>query len=305
AAFLVWFVTVAGTPSLALWKPHLNWLPFPLWIVASIPLVLLVAAQRRKAALARNRMGKSRRWIVPAIIAGFIGLWLTLPRISGNPRSPSPVLTGSSFVIVTQILAVSSIVVVVIWLLSTEKRRKLHRNVILAFQVHDFRRALALGEASPRVVARDHMLRYNMALARAICGDRSAAIAEMEQLWRDKPRFPLTALALSQLLLDADQPEKALDVARQVAKSLPRDPSPPFLEAAALRRLGRRDEAQAACDRALEIEPEDGTVLALHAALAFDAGDMNRAADSIAKAIAFAPGAGNVLVVKAELALQV
>jgi len=175
----------------------------------------------------------------------------------------------------------------------------------LAFQVHDFRRALALGEASPRVVARDHMLRYNMALARAICGDRSAAIAEMEQLWRDKPRFPLTALALSQLLLDADQPEKALDVARQVAKSLPRDPSPPFLEAAALRRLGRRDEAQAACDRALEIEPEDGTVLALHAALAFDAGDMNRAADSIAKALAFAPGAGNVLVVKAELALQV
>jgi tetratricopeptide (TPR) repeat protein len=148
------------------------------------------------------------------------------------------------------------------------------------------------------------VLRYNMAIARAICGDRAAAIAELEELWRDKPRFPLTALALSQLLLDADQPEKALEVARDVAKLLPRDPTPPFLEAAAQRRLGRLDEAQAACDRALAIEPRDGTIVALQAALALDSGNDERAGLLITIALGYAPGAAYVLIIQAEIALQ-
>jgi Zn-dependent protease with chaperone function/Tfp pilus assembly protein PilF len=301
AALTIWLLAVAVTPAVALQRPELNWLPFPLWIVAGTPLLLLVAAQRRQTTLAKNRMGRSRRWIIPAIVAGVIALWVLFHRASGSsPESPWLL----RFVIVMQALAASAAVAVVIWLLWTEKTRKLRRNVLLAFQVHDFRRALALGAASPRVVARDHVLRYNMALARAICGDRSAAIAEMDELWGDKPRFPLTALALSQLLLDADQPEKALDVAREVAKLLPRDPTPPFLEAAALRRLGRLDEAEAACDRALAIEPRDGTVVALQAALACDRGDTERAALSIAIALGYAPGAAYVLVVQAEHALK-
>jgi Zn-dependent protease with chaperone function/Flp pilus assembly protein TadD len=300
AALVTWIAALSGTLAAALWRPQLWWLSVPLWTVALTPIALLVLAQRRQVSLARKRMGRSRVWIVGFVLGMPIALSVGVLNAFPEWTDRMPLLRT-----IPGAVAASMGLCWLVWLLWTHSRRRLRRDVVLAFQVHDFRRALALAESQPRVVARDHVLRYNMALARAVCGDRAAAIAELEQLWRDRPRFPMTALALGQLLLDAERPGQALEVARQVAESLPGDPTPPFLESAALRRLGRLDEAQAACDRALDMEPEDGTVLALHAALAHDRGDLHRAAESIAKALAFAPGAGYVMAVRAELALQV
>src|SRR5262249_41112389 len=131
AAFMIWFVTVTATLVVALQKPELSWLPYPLWIVACTPLVLLAAAQRRKAVLGRNRMGKRRWWFVPVVFGGFIALWLVLPRIAGNAQDPASLLPGLGFVIITQALALLSGFGVVIWLLWMEKRRKLRSDVVL------------------------------------------------------------------------------------------------------------------------------------------------------------------------------
>ena len=50
-------------------------------------------------------------------------------------------------------------------------------------------RVLELGKSVPAAVAKDPWLRYHMAFARAICGDRTAAIAEFEELSHDAPVY--------------------------------------------------------------------------------------------------------------------
>src|SRR5262249_10366477 len=157
---------------------------------------------------------------------------------------------------------------------------------------------------SPRVVSRDHILRYNVALARAVCDDRPAAITMMEGLWQEKPAFPLTAFALAQLLLDGGQPEEALAVALALARRLPRDAGAHARVARVRRRLGQLDEAQAACDKVQALEPEDGTGIGIAAALALDRGDLPRAQESIARALIASPGETYLLVIHAEIALE-
>jgi predicted Zn-dependent protease len=84
---------------------------------------------------------------------------------------------------------------------------------------------------------------------------------------------------------------------------LPRDAGTYVLVARVCRRLGRLDEAQAACDRVLALEPDDGTARGIAAALALDRDELERARDLIQKALAAAPGDAYLLVVRAEIAL--
>src|SRR5207245_3881427 len=122
------------------------------------------------------------------------------------------------------------------------------------------------------------------------CRDPARRIEALEGRLSEKPRFPLTALALGELLLDADRPERAFEVAISAGPRLPHDPAVPLLEARAQRRLGRFDEAQAACDRAQAIDPDSGSVHAVAAALALDRGDAGQAQTLIKKALELAPG---------------
>jgi tetratricopeptide (TPR) repeat protein len=174
----------------------------------------------------------------------------------------------------------------------------------IAMQVHDFRRVLDIGRSSPAAVARDPWLRYHVAFARAVCEDREASIAEFQELWQEEPGFPISAITLAVLLLDADQPERALEVARGAAGRLPHDPATHLLVARSQRRLGRLDEAREACERALALEADDGAVHAVAAALALDEGEFFEAQQSIASALEFAPGAPYVVLVRAEVAIK-
>ena len=115
-----------------------------------------------------------------------------------------------------------------------------------------------------------------MALADALCGNRQSAIDALEQLWIDHPRFHLTAIALCELLLDSNLPTRVIEVSTTLATKLPQDASIPFLESRALRRLGKIEEAQAACDRALALAPDDGRNLAHAAALELDRGHVEQ-----------------------------
>jgi tetratricopeptide (TPR) repeat protein len=170
--------------------------------------------------------------------------------------------------------------------------------------VHDFRRVLHLAASAPADFARDPILRYNLALARAISGDRQTAIAEFDQLYRENPRFSLGGLTLSLLLLDADRPGQALEIARSVVERLPRDGGARLLEARALRRLERLEEAQESCERALEMEPADGMSHAVAAAVALDSGEFSRSKELIDTALELSPGDAYPLLVRAEIRLQ-
>jgi Tfp pilus assembly protein PilF len=303
AALAVWLTAVSGTIAAAILKPQLGWLPIPLWTVALTPLSLIILAQRKRRAVARQRMGSRPRWIIAVVIGGLVGVSLFLPHLSHEAIDPIP-LFGIQLSIETSLLALACLVGVFVWFLWTNGRRKLRHAVVVAFQVHDFRRVLELGRQSPKVVSRDHILRYNIALARAICDDRPAAIAMLEGLWQEKPRFPLTAFILCQLLLDGNQPERALAIAQSVVARLPRDAGTHSLEARVRRRLGQLDEAQAACDRLLALEPEQGIGYGISAAIALDRGDLTRAQELIGQALAASPGEAYLQVIHAEIALQ-
>ena len=85
---------------------------------------------------------------------------------------------------------------------------------------------------------------------------------------------------------------------------LPRDATTQVLIARSLRRLGRLDEAQAASDRALALDPGSGVAHAVAAAIALDGGDFSRAQQLIDTALEVAPGEIYVLLIKAEMALK-
>jgi tetratricopeptide (TPR) repeat protein len=248
-------------------------------------------------------MGTRPWWIVPLVLGGILGASLLIPRSSKDAVDPIPFF-GIQVPIITSLLALVCIVGVIIWLALTHSRRKLRHDVAVAAQLHDFRRVLELARQSPKAVSRDHLLRYNVALARAICDDRPAAITMFEGLWQDKPGFPLSAFALAQLQLDCGEPDHALAVAEGVVKKLPRDAGAHALEARIRRRLGQLDGAQAACDRVLALEPEEGTGLGIAAAIAFDRGDHIRARESIGQALAASPGEAHLLLIHAEIILE-
>jgi len=304
AALVVWFATVSITMTTAVLEPEIELLPLPLWIVGLLPLALILLAQWKQFAIVRRRMGTRRRWIVAMIITSLFGVSLYLSLSQQESRNRIPPSFVMQLRLVAPLLILGSLIGVVVWLQRTQRRRKLRHAMAVAFQLHDFRRALELGKQSPRVVARDHVLRYNFALALALCGDRPAAIAMLQGLWQDKPHFPLTAFALAELLLDASEPERALDVAKAVVQRLPRDAGTHALEARIRRHLGQLDEAQAACDRVLALEPEDGTGHGIAAAIALDRGDLAGAQGSIAQALTASPGEAHLLMIHAEIALQ-
>ena len=131
--------------------------------------------------------------------------------------------------------ALVALVVALVW---PNKTAKLHKKVAVALQLHDFRQVVELEQSAPRRFARDPILRHNFAVAAALSGDRKRAIAELEGLRRDKPRFKLPWLVLGEFYLDDGQPERALEVAEQAASELKHDPAPHGLVAKALRRLG-------------------------------------------------------------------
>lgn len=303
AALVVWLATVSGAMAAAILKPQSGWLAIPLWMVALAPWAIIFLSQRKRRAVVRKRMGSRPWWFVPLVLGGLLGASLFIPRSSKDTIDPIPFF-GIQVPIITSLLALVCIVGVIVWLALTHGRRKLRHDVAVAAQLHDFRRVLELARQSPKAVSRDHILRYNVALARTICDDRPAAITMFEGLWQDKPGFPLSAFPLAQLLLDSGEPERALAVAEGVVKKLPRDAGTHALEARIRRRLRQLDEAQAACDRVLALEPEEGTGLGIAAAIALDRGDHIRARELIDQALAASPGESHLLLIHAEIILE-
>ena len=240
--------------------------------------------------------------IVAFLSVSILGVFLLLQDAVKEGRPDDIPFRGFVFGAMVFAVAISGIW---LWRLPTRKRRGLVREVGVAMQLQEFHRVVDLCVAAPEIVRRDHQLQLLQAIASAICGNRQAAIESLEQLWRDKPTFPLAALVLAKVLLDSNLPERALEIAKSAAPRLPRDAAVPFLEARALLRLERLDEAEQALDRVMLFEPNNGHAYALAAAIELDRNHVDRAKERIARAVELAPGEPYILVVRAEIELRV
>jgi Zn-dependent protease with chaperone function/Flp pilus assembly protein TadD len=305
AALIVWLLTLVVTLTTAVLKPDLPFLALPLWIATLTPTGLMLIAQKRQISVAQRRLGRYR--IQTALLFGAL---LAVPVLGSFPDlfrylfAPLTWFGATEYVLFCPLILIGITLAVGTGTRRRQASRRLRGEMAIAFQVHDFKRVLELGTLAPAAVAKDSWLRYHMAFARALCGERTAAITQFEELWRDAPRFPLTGITLSALLLDGDQPERALEVASRVAQRLPSDAAPHLLVARSLRRLGRLAEAHRASERALALEPRDGVAHAVAAAIALDSGDFSRAQQLIDTALELAPGEVYVLLVRAEVALK-
>ncbi len=304
-AFLSWLFILAVTLTggcLAFATPLLA---VPLWITVVTPTSLQYFGQWRQISIARRQVGSSslRTAVLVVVLLGF-PILLGFPGAVAAGLAPLAWLQDSPLFFLLFPLALVGVSIAA----STRMQRaqathKLRGEMTIAMQVDNWQRVLDIGRSAPAIVARDPWLRYHIAFARAICADRTEAIAEFEELWKDDPGFPISAITLSALLLDSDQPERALAAARGAAERLPSDPATYVLVARTQRRLGQYEGAREASRRALALDPNEGAAHAA-AALSLDVGEFSQAQQSIATALELAPGAPYVLLVRAEIAIR-
>jgi Zn-dependent protease with chaperone function/tetratricopeptide (TPR) repeat protein len=298
-AFVIWILGLTG-PFLAIQFGLPDGVfAATLWAIAAAPQVLILFAARRYSQTLRRRMGN--RWGLHSIlgitlvstVAAIFLLKLLISLIETWTGQPA-----AEFILILPLLAAISFF---LWWLFGNRRRRLEREIAVEFQLHHFDRIIQLCHRSPKIVHSSHTLRYHLAVAKALSGDRESAIQNLEQLWVDKPRFPLAALTLGELLLDSHQAERAIEIANQVAVQLPRDVAVPMLKGRALRRLGRLDDAEAACDQGFAIE-SNGALWILVAAIALDRNEVTHAQSCIQLGLSACPGDCYGLVVQAEIA---
>jgi Flp pilus assembly protein TadD len=301
-ALIVWILVLTATFVLAGRDRVEPWLAALLLITACSPFALLLMGIRKQVRRQSRRMG--RRWgLLSKVVGGTIGgsvaiLLFTMIGVTVANRFEIEVVDP------TVVIAVVSCAVVLVSMminLVNGAQRKLQQAVNVALQLHDFARARELCLASPQIVSKSHMLRYQLAIADAVCGNRQAAMESLEQLWQDKPHFPLPALALAELQLDANEAERTVELARTVERLLPHDTTVALLEGRALRRLGLTEESQITCHTAQAMEPEDGSLRALAAGLELDLGQFDQSRRLIEQALEQVPGDAYALVIRAEI----
>lgn len=298
-ALAVWGVLVAAPIVLSLADRETEWLGFPLGVAACVPMILLLLAQARGLRLAQRRHGN--RWILSGSIWGLIA---ALGLITAGTRGLShPVALISEIAFGSLCAGFLLCLLLVLRQRALASRNQLRHRVAVAFQVHDFQQVLKLCRDEPKLVRKDPVLRYNEALAEAICGDRSRAIESLERLWAERPAFALSGLLLGELLLDADRLTDALAVALGVERRLPGDVAATVLVSRALCLLGRNAEAQQASSRALQLDRDFAACWGVESKLALEAGDIGRARELVARGLDLSPGDPFLLIVEAGVAM--
>lgn len=250
------------------------------------PLVLFPSVYLRRW---RRSGGWRRRWrsvvalvvIAAALIAGVIG----------GGYMPPPF--GPVVVIVLLTLAAFGL---------RDRNARYRRAVLLAIRDRRYGDAIAVAARRPKSLRTDPVFAHDVALARALSGDRAGggqALEEAAARWPWFPQIPLTAA----VVLGGVDPARAAECARKAAAKLPGDPSPAVLLARALRKMGRIADAQAEVERAAARSPRDGAAHAEAATLAVARGDFAAAHARLADAERYAPGDAAVALAAATLAV--
>jgi Zn-dependent protease with chaperone function/tetratricopeptide (TPR) repeat protein len=281
--------------------PGSIWPALPMLLMALAPLMLfwlaLRKARRRRRQLQRTSPSWRKRlaWLVLVLFVGFIAA--DLAGLTRPYMGPSTSLS----ILVVGLLATLSVG----RLLSRNRADKLNHKIMIAIQSGDFPAALALCEDSPAVVARSTVLRYNHAVIRAVLGRREEALIDLEKLRHDDPRFKMTWHVLATIYADEGEYARALNLAEELSRDLPGEPTCVAAEAWLLRRLGRLEEAHARAREAQKLDERCGLAHLTLAAVAFDRGDAATAREELARAERLVPGSTGAAMLTAEMALAV
>ncbi|MFG0319459.1 MAG: M48 family metalloprotease, partial [Planctomycetota bacterium JB042] len=261
-----------------------------LLLFAQFPLLLL-ALVFSKWRRQRRRVGfelPADRWMRRAVVAGALGYALFLVPDPGR-------LVGVALVL-------AAAVVILVAALRRRKGARLRRRIGPPLSRHAWTEAIAVAEAEPELLARDPALRHDVALCRALSGDRAGAIRDLERIEERWPTVRVASIALALLRL-FDDPEAALRHADALAEGLPEDPIGPDLRGRALVRLLRIDEAAAAAEEALAREPDDATARTILCSVHLARGATDAAAEACREAFEREPGAAEVRLARARLAV--
>lgn len=312
---VVWlFLTVFGITGRLLDPAS----PFPviaIHLATFGPMAFMLIALRRPARIMALRNKGKFRWkklrlrqqlamisIMLLVVLG--GLSAASPDLLFPEPEPGQVpLAGIVWVVVIILL----IGMVLLGGLTKPKSRRYQKLIIEmtgAFQRNDFQKVLDLCEENRKDVDEDKFLRQNEAAALLGTGEFDRCVECFESLVEDEPWFPPAITALAAILIDQGDPQRSLDLIRSVERDLHKlDPMPPLVAARALRELGRIEEAQAECDRAAKLAPDDVSVMGFSASLALQRGDRDEADRILDLADSLLPAEPFVIVARSERAI--
>lgn len=265
-------------------------------LATSAPALFMVLALRSAARGRAARLGRAR---VPGrriVLLGLLVVLVGLGTIGATTERDLHPLLGVGVLAAGGVLLVGGSV-------PANRRQRLRQEVAIALHQRDWVGAVARARAHPGVLARDAALRHDVALALALGGQRAEARAELEALASGASPLPLGAMSLA-VLLEPIDPPAALAAAERAVALLPGDAGALGLLARALRRGGRTVEAAIALGRALAHDPDAGVLHAIDAAIALDAGEVDRARVALARAFEASPGDAFATLVRAELAVR-
>jgi Zn-dependent protease with chaperone function len=284
----------------------------PPFLAVMCPTLLLSAALRPKIRLQQKRVktkspDRALGQLGGVLVGCAVGLGLMTSVMSAGPfRGPSARQNTESDRIAALcgqgaagFLGLAFVVFFVV-ALRTNGRQKRRVALLHAIRDRDWPKAIALGTANPKELARDAIFAHDIALATACSGDRARADAMFQEL---EPKFPMASLTLTVLSL-GESPERALAAAQRAKNSLPGDPAPGVLEARALLRLKRAAEAATALAPARKALPTDGSVLATAALVELEQGNADAARKLALEALARAPGEAFVQLTAARVELR-
>lgn len=228
AAFATWVICLVtgflfiGIPGVA----HAIWLIVPVGLIA----ISCASAQQhwaryRRLYQSRNTMQALIKGtlIVSAAICWIVfGLW-----------------SWPNHGAMNMIVFIAGCAAVVVAVALRDRRKKIEQQFSTAMSGHDFQRVVELAASYPKQVRRSDLLRYTVACSADMIGDRQRAIRELEQLRQDRPHFKGGSLMLAHFYLDDGLPERAQELAREVA-----DIGAFTVIARACLRLGDLDEAE-------------------------------------------------------------
>ncbi len=275
-------------------------MPLLLFFVAGMPSILLSIAMRRRTDRIANRVRTRRRaWKVVLLgFAVFFAALIAATAIAFAMMAADEAKMDTDFwawVVVATLFAIGAI-----WCIRSFRAQ---RSVYAALRQHDFPKALELGAKLPRRLARRPSWRYTLGIAALAAGDRTRAVADLEQLLRDVPNFRAGILALAAIYLDEGRLDAAIELAEQATRLLPKDPDAWCSLARAYERTDRLEDAQRAIEQALRADSEDGSAWGVAALLAARREDAESAQRLLEKALEHGPGSPLVLFIQAKLAV--
>jgi len=306
----IW-ITLLG---LSLWLDRSGissgWSQIPLWVIIVVPLVLARAVRFDRIHVAKRRRNFIVRWLVSpqnrlfqlfllpliclVIVWQFEFTWAKRAEGEINPWQ----LVAGGLLLMTLLLGT-------VWLLRRVRWNSAWTKMLVAAQVHDFKKAVAVCKKNIGMVNQSPNWRHNHAVFKALLGDREAALKMVERLCRDDPDFGFGLQFLCSLTLDLNRPERTLEVVESLRLVYPKSAAAPSNQIRALLRLNRVDEARQVSENSLLQFPDDATIVGLAALLAAHSQNALEADRLIESALEKSPGDTFLLISKAQIKLLV